>query len=193
MKENPNYYAIIPSEVRYADITPNAKLLYAEISALTNMNGKCNASTNYFAKLYKVSKTSIQNWLKCLEDNKFITRKNIYKEGSKEILSRYIKLFEYPTQDKLRDNNNITYSNNKVRFKKPTIDEINNYCIERGNNIDAENFFNFYESKNWKIGSSSMKNWKACIITWELRNNKTKDNTTSHRHQKGQDYGDGTF
>ena len=74
MKENPNYYAIIPSEVRYADITPNAKLLYAEISALTNMNGKCNASTNYFAKLYKVSKTSVQNWLKCLEDNKFIQR-----------------------------------------------------------------------------------------------------------------------
>ena len=39
-----------------------------------------------------------------------------------------------------------------------------------------------------------MKNWKACIITWEKsRNNKNKDNTTSHRHQKGQDYGDGSF
>ena len=199
MKENPNYYAIIPSEVRYADITPNAKLLYAEISALTNMNGKCNASTNYFAKLYKVSKTSIQNWLKCLEDNKFITRKNIYKEGSKEILSRYIKLFEYPTQDKLRDNNNITYSNNnltdsKARFKKPTVNDIKEYCLWRNNGIDAETFFDFYESKNWLIGKNKMKDWKACVRTWEKRQNKTNNNnTTSHRHQKGGDYGDGKF
>tara|TARA_R110002110_G_scaffold8685_1_gene43492 strand:+ start:1031 stop:1630 length:600 start_codon:yes stop_codon:yes gene_type:complete len=199
MKENPNYYAIIPSEVRYADITPNAKLLYAEISALTNMNGKCNASTNYFAKLYKVSKTSIQNWLKCLEDNKFITRKNIYKEGSKEILSRYIKLFEYSTQDKLRDNNNITYSNNnltdsKARFKKPTVNDIKEYCLWRNNGIDSETFFDFYESKDWKVGKNKMKDWKACIRTWEKRQNKTNNNnTTSHRHQKGGDYGDGKF
>ena len=198
MKENPNYYAIIPSEVRYADITPNAKLLYAEISALTNMNGKCSASTNYFAKLYKVSKTSIQNWLKCLEDNKFITRKNIYKEGSKEILSRYIKLFEYPTQDKLRDNNNITYSNNnltdsKARFKKPTINDIKEYCLCRNNGIDSETFFDFYESKNWMVGKNKMKDWKACMRTWEKRQNKTNNNTTSHRHNKGGDYGEGKF
>tara|TARA_R100000655_G_scaffold101275_2_gene146277 strand:+ start:8653 stop:9249 length:597 start_codon:yes stop_codon:yes gene_type:complete len=198
MKEKPNYYAVIPSEVRYADITPNAKLLYAEITALTSMNGKCNASTNYFAELYKVSKTSIQNWLKCLEDNKFITRKNIYKEGSKEILSRYIKLFEYPTQNKLRDNNNITYSNNNItyskgRFKKPTINDIKKYCLERKNQVDAETFFDFYESKNWKVGKNKMKDWKACVRTWEKRNYKTNNNTTSHRHQAGQDYGDGKF
>ena len=187
MKENPNYYAIIPSEVRYADITPNAKLLYAEISALTNMNGKCSASTNYFAKLYKVSKTSIQNWLKCLEDNKFITRKNIYKEGSKEILSRYIKLFEYPTQDKLRDNNNITYSNNnltdsKARFKKPTVNDIKEYCFWRNNGIDAETFFDFYESKDWKVGRNKMKDWKACVRTWERRDEKRNTMSKIHAH-----------
>ena len=40
-----------------------------------------------------------------------------------------------------------------------------------------------------------MKNWKSCIITWEKssRNNNTNDRTTSHRHEKGQDYGDGSF
>ena len=163
------------------------------------MNGKCSASTNYFAKLYKVSKTSIQNWLKCLEDNKFITRKNIYKEGSKEILSRYIKLFDYSTQDKLRDNNNITYSNNnltdsKARFKKPTVNDIKEYCFWRNNGIDAETFFDFYESKDWKVGRNKMKDWKACVRTWEKRKNKTdNNNTTSHRHQKGADYGDGKF
>ena len=175
MKEKPNYYAIIPAEVRYADITPNAKLLYAEISALTNMNGKCNASTNYFSKLYNVSKTSVQNWLKCLEDNKFITRQNVYKDGSKEILSRYIKLIDTPTQNKLRDNTNINITNtnitysNRERFKKPTLVEVKDYCLERDNNIDAEAFIDFYESKNFMIGKNKMKDWKAAVRTWEKR------------------------
>ena len=176
----PNYYAVIPADVRYSKkLTPNAKLLYAEITALCNMNGKCTASTKYFATLYNVSKTSIQNWLKILDDNNFITRHNIFKEGSQEILSRHIKLVKPPPQNNLRDNTNInitntnlTDSNSKVRFKKPTLDDVKNYCILRQNNIDAEAFIDFYESKNWKIGRNKMKDWKACVRTWERRESK---------------------
>jgi hypothetical protein len=202
MKEKPNYYAIIPAEVRYSKaLTPNAKLLYAEITALCNMNGKCTASTEYFCKVYEVSRASIQNWLSLLDKNGYITRVLIYRQGSKEILSRYIKLVDKPSLKMCTDNTNInitntnlTDSNTKGSFVKPTIIDINEYCKERKNNVDADTFFNFYESKDWLIGKNKMKNWKACIITWEKsRNNKNKDNTTSHRHQKGQDYGDGTF
>ena len=175
--QKPNYYAVIPADVRYnKNLSPNSKLLYAEITALCNMNGKCTASTQYFATLYNVSKTSIQNWLKCLVDNKFITRTTIFKEGTKEILSRHIKLIEQPTQNKFRDNNNIninntniTYSNKKGLFKKPSVNDIIDYCKERNNNIDAEAFIDFYESKDWKIGKNKMKDWKAAVRTWERR------------------------
>ena len=188
--EKPNYYAIIPADVRYSKkLTPNAKLLYAEITALCNMNGKCTASTKYFATLYNVSKTSIQNWLKILDDNDFITRHNIFKEGSQEILSRHIKLVKPPPQNNLRDNNNInitntnlTDSNNKERFKKPTLDEVKNYCILRKNNIDAEAFIDFYESKNWQIGKNKMKDWKACVRTWERRETKKPTMSKIHQH-----------
>ena len=202
MKEKPNYYAILTAEVRYSKaLTPNAKLLYAELTALCNMNGKCTASTEYFCRLYEVSRVSIQKWLKNLEDNNHIRRVNIYKQGSKEILTRVITLVNTPSKEKLTDNTNInitntnlTDSNTKGSFVKPTIIDIKEFCKERKNNVDADTFFNFYESKDWLIGKNKMKNWKACIITWEKsRNNKNKDNTTSHRHQKGQDYGDGTF
>ena len=202
MKEKPNYYAIIPAEVRYSKtLTPNAKLLYAEITALCNMNGKCTASTEYFCRVYEVSRASIQNWLSLLDKNGYITRVLIYRQGSKEILSRYIKLVDKPSLKMCTDNTNInitntnlTDSNTKVGFVKPTIIDINEYCKERKNNVDADTFFNFYESKDWLIGKNKMKNWKACIITWEKsRNNNTNDRTTSHRHEKGQDYGDGTF
>ena len=180
MKEKPNYYAIIPAEVRYSKaLTPNAKLLYAEITALCNMNGKCTASTEYFCKLYEVSRGAVQNWLKMLDDNGYITRVLIYRQGSKEILSRYIKLVDKPSLKMCTDNTNInitntnlTDSNKKAFFKKPTLDEVKNYCILRKNNIDAESFIDFYESKGWQIGKEIMKSWKACVRTWESREKK---------------------
>ena len=179
----PNYYAVIPAEVRYnKKLIPNAKLLYAEITALCNMNGKCCASTSYFAELYEVSRVSIQKWLKLLEDKNYIKRSIVYKEGSKQIETRYITLVNNPNKQKLTDNSNIniintniTYSNK--RFKKPILDEIKIYCLERNNNINFETFYDFYESKNWMIGKSKMKDWKAAMRNWERR--EVKKQTTS--------------
>ena len=186
MKEKPNYYAIIPAEVRYSKaLIPNAKLLYAEITALCNMNGKCTASTEYFCRLYEVSKVSIQKWLKNLEDNNHIRRVNKYKLHSKQIECRVITLVNVPSKEKFTDNTNInitntnlTDSNKKAFFKKPTLDEVKNYCILRKNNIDASAFIDFYESKGWQIGKEKMKSWKACVRTWESRD-KNKPKTMS--------------
>lgn len=55
------------------------------------------------------------------------------------------------------------------RFTKPTIEEVAEYCRERGNRINAQSFVDFYESKGWKVGSSPMKDWKSCVRTWEQR------------------------
>jgi len=53
------------------------------------------------------------------------------------------------------------------RFKKPTLDELEHYCIERQNKVDIQKFFNFYESNGWKVGKNPMKDWRASIRTWE--------------------------
>lgn len=58
------------------------------------------------------------------------------------------------------------------RFTPPTIDEVRDYCIERGNNVDADTFVNFYESKGWKVGKEPMKDWKAAVRTWERGNDR---------------------
>ena len=54
-------------------------------------------------------------------------------------------------------------------FKKPTIFEVKDYCTLRKNNVDAEAFISFYESKGWMIGKNKMKDWKQAILTWEKR------------------------
>ena len=70
------------------------------------------------------------------------------------------------------DKYSIEYKEGVKKFVKPTINEIQEYCIERNNGINAEAFYDFYESKNWYVGKNKMKDWKACVRTWEQRNNK---------------------
>ena len=55
------------------------------------------------------------------------------------------------------------------KFRKPTVEEVRDYCRERGNNVDAQTFIDFYESKGWRVGNQPMKDWKAAVRTWEKR------------------------
>lgn len=55
----------------------------------------------------------------------------------------------------------------KKRFVKPTIEEIQAYCTERGNGISAERFFAYYEANGWRVGRNPMKDWRAAVRTWE--------------------------
>ncbi len=57
----------------------------------------------------------------------------------------------------------------RASFEKPTVEEIAAYCAERKNGIDAQAFFDFYESKGWKVGAVKMKDWRASVRTWEQR------------------------
>jgi hypothetical protein len=91
--EQPGYYAVIPASVRYdGRLCANAKLLFAEISALTNKAGFCWAANSYFARLYDVSITSISKWVSQLLAAGHITVEMIYEEGSKEIQCRKISI-----------------------------------------------------------------------------------------------------
>ena len=201
-EERPNYYSILPATVRYdKELTDKAKLLYSEITSLCNANGECWANNNYFAELYNTSTNNISKLIKILVDKKYLDRKIFYKEGSKEIEKRvlipigenyntYWRKLQYPIGENYKENN--TSINNKENnniniiikerkentykcFTKPTIQDIKLYCEERGNKIDAEYFFDYYESKGWKVGRNApMKDWKAAIRLWE-KNDKDKE------------------
>ena len=76
-------------------------------------------------------------------------------------------------------NNNIGGNNNtpesekpersekKGRFKAPSVEEVQAYCTERGNNIDAQHFIDYYSARGWMLGKNHIKDWKACVRTWE--------------------------
>ena len=68
------------------------------------------------------------------------------------------------------------------RFAPPTLDEVNDYCSERQNNVDAQRFVDYYTANGWKVGRSDMRDWKAAVRTWE-RSNGGKPN--SPKQQSG--------
>ena len=74
--ETPNFYAVIPATVRYCEaLTPAAKLLYGEITALASAKGYCYASNSYFSNLYHVEERQVRRWLSQLAELGFVTVK----------------------------------------------------------------------------------------------------------------------
>lgn len=128
--ETPNYYAIIPAEVRYSNIKANAKLLYWEITALTNKTGECYASNRYFADLYNVSEKQVSLWIRELMDNWFIISR--VEDWYKRFIGVHQKVMGvlpkgnrggtpkgvYNNTSNNNTNNNISYSDDFMFFWK---------------------------------------------------------------------------
>lgn len=151
-----SYYAIIPANVRYdKNLTPNAKLLYGEITALCNEKGYCWAENRYFAELYGVSKTSISKWIKSLIDGGYINSQMIYKEGTKEVDMRYITIIQHPIEEKL--NTPLTKVKDPIEEKLNTpIEEKlkdNNTIINNtiNNTINNNNIIDGFFEKVWNL------------------------------------------
>lgn len=131
-----SYYAIIPANVRYdEELKDKAKLLYGEITALTNEKGFCWATNNYFAELYKVNKSTISRLIKNLADEGYIKIELIYQ--GKEIIGRKIFLSSaIPIDEKI---------NTPVQNSQEGVDEKINTPIDqkvKGNNTIYNNTIN---------------------------------------------------
>ncbi|EJY52512.1 helix-turn-helix domain-containing protein [Enterococcus faecium] len=130
MAEHRSYYAIIPANVRYDQrLKPNTKLLYGEITALCNERGFCWAGNEYFADLYGVNKETISRWVSDLIKFGYLNREIIYKEGTNQIINRYLRINQYPIDEKrntpidekVKDNNtsiNNTFNNTKEYIRE---------------------------------------------------------------------------
>ena len=76
----------------------------------------------------------------------------------------------------IQSNPNPNLNPNRKVFTPPTQAEVDAYCRERGNRVDASRFVDFYESKGWKVGNQPMKDWRAAVRTWEREDNRGTDN-----------------
>lgn len=83
-----------------------------------------------------------------------------------------------PNQEPLTINQEPIKENRAKKFAPPSLRDVTNYCIERGNKIDPGRFISYYEANGWMVGRNKMKDWKAAIRNWETRGN------ANEQHQK---------
>jgi len=148
--EQPNYFAVIPAEVRYnTDLTANAKLLYGEITALADKEGKCNAGNKYFAQLYNVSTVSISKWVSQLAKAGYLTIEFIYKKDSKEIEQRVLNISLIPHKENfntpLKKSLKSIYINNTIHTDSTNSSIYNNNIYT--NNINTKTTNNPHKNK----------------------------------------------
>ncbi|WP_110309860.1 helix-turn-helix domain-containing protein [Dysgonomonas alginatilytica] len=82
-----------------------------------------------------------------------------------------------------------TKKNHSKPFIPPRFEEVETYCLERKNGIDPQTFIDHYTANGWMRGKTKVKDWKACVRTWEQNRNKNENNRTDNNKPK--DYGKG--
>ena len=147
-----SYYAIIPGNVRYdKSLTPNAKLLYGEITALCNEKGYCWAGDSYFTELYGVSRSTVQRWFSQLERKGYIKREVKYKEGTRKIEHRYTYLCDNPIPKNETTPIPKNETDNNTVINNTSNNTINSYIVE------IVDYLNRAANKNFRSSTSKTK------------------------------------
>lgn len=156
MSETPNYYAILTANVRYSKlINANEKLLFAEITALSNSTGICWASNNYFANLFDMTPQAISKWIRNLEKNHFIKCNYVYKKGSKEIEKREIVCINHSLEG---INNSFKGINHSLEGYQHTIKD-NNTSINNKTNNKIEIQSHLVKIDTHLLNMEALKEW----------------------------------
>ena len=185
----------IPKEIWINDnLNLQEKCFLTEINSLDNEERGCFALNEHFAEFFNLSKNRCSEVIKSLQDKGYIDVN--YKYDGKKIIKRTIRVKDkYFTPSIFRqtpsenrqspsisrqtpsenlvdritvENNNIVYIDEQI-FVPPKLDEVEAYCKERNNNVDAKRFFDYYSAGNWKDKAGKpVKNWKQKMIAnWE--------------------------
>lgn len=190
----------IPKEIWLCkNLSFQEKIILVEIDSYDDGKIGCYASNKHFVSNFGMTASRVSQIIQSLQEKQYIKINYEYNGKEIQRRYLHINRPPYPDRGmlkndipmlkneivvcqfdkqgyvkKLKDNNtyiNNTINNKKVgNFKKPTIEEIQQYIDERKNGINANAFYDFYESKDWMIGKNKMKDWKACVRTWEQKN-----------------------
>ena len=144
------------TELQMVEILDDATIFMSEVNKM--IGSECDSAQ-------RVRNLREKNRL-ALQCNTTVTNCNTEKEKELEVDIQ---------EDKDKEENGAkaagSSENSSVkRFSRPSLEDVKAYCQERKNGIDAQGFIDFYTSKGWKVGNQPMKDWKACVRTWERRN-----------------------
>lgn len=172
-------------ELRFSDTIPyNEQML----SVITNTNiDVVRSAMKLFVEL-KMIEVQDDSTIFMAEVNKLIgseTRWAGYKRNSR-VAAKDVPMLENvqdvsnecPTEKEIEKEIDKEKEKYKRQFTKPTLEEVQAYCLERGKGVDAQKWFDYYSANGWKVGKNPMKDWKAAVRTWERSGSNGSRNTS---------------
>lgn len=147
------------------DVVRSAMKLFVEL----NMMSICDDQTIYMTEVERLIGSAVDNdaanrQRRCRERKKAQALQVCDTSVTKRHESKIIE-----TDTEIHIENKGSICDSQKRFTKPTLNEVADYCAERGNNVDAEKWYDYYESNGWRVGKNPMKDWRAAVRTWEKR------------------------
>lgn len=159
-----------------------ALFTYSELGELPEFTGRELIAFDFIAEDIDRAKNSYDE--RCLTNSENVKKRWSNKETDTKDTSVYetydgIRMNTKDTnnkeKEKIKEKENINIitppispsRGKRARFTPPTVEEVAKYCEERGNNINAAHFVDYYTANGWHVGKQNMKDWKAAVRTWE--------------------------
>lgn len=211
MTDKPSYYSILTADVRYDEkLNASEKLLFSEITALSNKHGYCTAGNGYFSKLYNVSDRSVTRWIRHLKELGYLKYVPIYKKDSKEVAERRLypltnskdpldknvyggrqkcpRPLDKNVEDNITSINNINTNNDiKENSNKSNSNNKDNFdykkFIEWFNELSDKNFRNTETNRKLiraRLNEGYTKEDIAKVVRFKV--NQWKDNTKMNKY-----------
>lgn len=157
-----SYYGILPANVRYDKrLKPMSKIMYTEITCLSNKYGYCYAKNKYFADLYEVEKETVSRWISQLIKYGYVNSVSTYKEGTKEIDNRFLTIIPIPIDLDVMGGIDLKIKGgNDNKIKAPIDDKVKDNSTSCFNNININIGCVFCVWKKYPNGSGKVSSFK---------------------------------
>lgn len=177
----PCYHAYLDKTRRLSDAELGqlfrALMVFSATGEVTELDGLAGAAFDFISADIVQAKEKYEE--KCDKARKAAEKR--YSTGACEGMQTHADVADacegMQNKNKNKNKNNISpngdignlgeKSPTRARFVPPTVEEVQDYCQERNNRVDASRFIDYYTSNGWKVGRQSMKDWKAAVRTWE--------------------------
>ena len=174
-----SYIVVMAWMMTRLGLNGNELLAYALIYSYSQDAQGCYfGSLSHTAERLNISRRAAVDVLNRLIDKGYITKSTVDIDGVTRCMYKAVVPADVEGGPRHQDRHPKRAQSPKVQ--KPTLDEVKEYCAERGNIVDAQRFFDFYEANGWCQGRGKpIRDWRACVRTWERMN-------SNYTHGNGQ-------
>lgn len=166
-----SYIVVMAWMMTRLGLNGNELLAYALIYSYSQDAQGCYfGSLSHTAERLNISRRAAVDVLNRLIDKGYMTKSTVDIDGVTRCMYKAVVPADVEGGPRHQDRHPKRAQSPKVQ--KPTLDEVKAYCAERGNIVDAQRFFDFYEANGWCQGRGKpIRDWRACVRTWERMNN----------------------